>query len=188
MRILARNAAFILLATVYAQDTYTTDTTPRSMNSARTYCRNLGGDIATVENNAQRNALQSHAKSTLSGVAPDAQGRKTIWLGLTDTAVEGTYVWQDGSGGTSFFWDSGQPSGGSPDCAAQYVVLNADDTNATITNPTLTKGKWHNVQCSSTRYTVCGFTQPKNFNTGGVVASLDHPVLVTMTGTGSLDL
>ncbi|RXN38792.1 C-type lectin domain family 4 member F-like protein [Labeo rohita] len=48
-------------------------------------------------------------------------GNAYVWIGLTDTDVEGTWKWVDGSTLTSGFWDPREPNGKKGEnCALSY--------------------------------------------------------------------
>lgn len=60
--------------------------------------------------------IQGEIATFLSSANPS--GGKLFWIGLTDLAQEGNYVWQDGTAATYFNWYSGEPNDadGSSDC------------------------------------------------------------------------
>lgn len=70
-------------------------------------------------------------------------GGKDVFIGLTDTEIEGTFVWSDGSTVVYTNWDDGEPNNeyGIGDC----VILVAN-------------GKWNDTPCSMWYEYVCKFT------------------------------
>ena len=43
-----------------------------------------------------------------AGIASDGGGAKYVWLGASDAASEGNWVWSDGSNFSGFGWGSGR--------------------------------------------------------------------------------
>jgi len=109
--------------------------TTRTYQSARNHCRSFGGgaDLVSIANSAEMNF-----------VWPRAAGR--FWLGLTDIASEGTFVWSDGSSSSYRYWYSGEPNnyGGAEDCTESY---------------TSRSGRWNDLRCDSPRHWVCKVRQ-----------------------------
>jgi hypothetical protein len=70
----------------------------------------------------------------------------TVWIGYTDAAAEGTWVWVDGSQNQAGFsppWSSGEPnnSGGNENCAEFKY----------------TPEQWNDNDCGKTHYVWCEF-------------------------------
>lgn len=76
---------------------------------AEAYAESLGGHLVTI-NDAAENAW---ATSLISNYG-------AVWIGLTDEATEGTWVWSNGESATYRNWASGEPSGGTEDYAELY--------------------------------------------------------------------
>ena len=67
-------------------------------------------------------------------------GHHTFWLGGSDSASEGSWVWQDGSPLSWTYWAGGQPSGSSNfDCLAWEGGWRS----------------WRDLKCSYDRYFLC---------------------------------
>lgn len=77
----------------------------RGWESAQARCQALGGELA---------ALTDEATSLYVG-----QAAGTAWIGLSDGATEGSWVWSDGTALSFSAWAENEPndSGGNEDCA-----------------------------------------------------------------------
>ena len=69
-------------------------------------------------------------------------GAGQYWIGLSDTAVEGTYVWTDGLEATYTDWDNGEPS-----------ALRNEDCVRLISGV----GVWRDDNCYRKRAYICEF-------------------------------
>ena len=91
--------------------------------AAQSYCEGQDMHLVRVDTLAEQTVLEG--KRNLFA------GNPNIWIGASDTATEGTWLWQDGvqfwqggSGGTSVgglfqYWRNGQPdNSGNQDCGA----------------------------------------------------------------------
>ena len=95
---------------------------------ARTSCLSQGGDLASVGSEEENNFI-----SSLSSVA--------LWLGGTDSAQEGTFVWSDGTAWTYQNWNSGEPNNlGNEDC---------------VISKWKTIGKWNDRKCTHVTAYLC---------------------------------
>ncbi len=72
--------------------------TGMSWTSAKTACANLGGHLATITSQAENDWIWTNLGASGS-----------IWLGGTDSAVEGTWTWITGEPWNYSNWGSGQP-------------------------------------------------------------------------------
>ena len=59
------------------------------------------------------------------------------WIGLNDIAVEGTYVWTDGSSPSYTDWGSNEPTGLSQNCVRMRL------------------GDWMDIYCSNMYRYIC---------------------------------
>ena len=67
---------------------------------------------------------------------------QTLWLGATDLATEGTFVWEDGAPVTTTRWNANQPDNyGNEDC---LQLLNG-----------VVRGLWNDAPCTSKLRFVC---------------------------------
>jgi hypothetical protein len=106
--------------------------TPASWADARTFCQQRGADLVIVDDAAENDWLAS-------------QELGAAWLGASDSAVEGTWVWVDGSSLGYANWNTTEPSnsGGIENC---LQLLGGDAT---------TLGKWNDTDCTAVLPFVC---------------------------------
>ena len=106
---------------------YCTDALSQSDASAA--CSALSATLVSIGDAAENSTV-----STLTGGA-------TVWIGLTDRDVEGTWVWESGEAVSYTSWNSGEPNdSGGEDC----VHTNYGGT-----------GGWNDISCSSSYPFVC---------------------------------
>ncbi|MBX7077750.1 MAG: hypothetical protein K1X88_01100 [Nannocystaceae bacterium] len=108
--------------------------TVMNRNDARNTCIGKGGDLVTLADEAELQALIA--------AAPPLPEWPGYAIGLDDTLVEGDFRWIDGSASMLRFpWDAGQPdsSGGDEDCVETYFPV----------------PKWNDVGCAVLRPFVC---------------------------------
>lgn len=77
----------------------------------------------------------------------------SAWIGLTDAAHEGQFVWTDGASTSHRHWNSGEPNNsGGEDCVE-----------------VATTGRWNDLACSTARRVICGPTtacDPGHYQSG----------------------
>jgi len=88
----------------------------QTWNDARVACQTRGYDLVVIEDAAENDFVFSQARDLGIG---SFQG---WWIGLSDAATEGEYVWVDGTVATYFHWASGEPDG-VDDCVRQMAPL-----------------------------------------------------------------
>jgi hypothetical protein len=73
-------------------------TEPLTWTKAKAACEAVGGHLVVIENSKEQNAVRelTHGRSS--------------WLGLTDEAMEGKWVWLDGSPCRYNEWNGGEPN------------------------------------------------------------------------------
>jgi cysteine-rich repeat protein len=121
------------------------DATPATWADARSQCGQLGAgyDLAAISSQAELDWLS--AQPSIAALLIDDDNTAVMWLGGTDTASEGTWLW---SNGEPFFdaWVVGEPSndgaGGGPgeDCNVylrRATMFGYDDRPCDITYPML---------------------------------------------------
>lgn len=83
---------------------------PMSYWDAEQFCRSLGSTLAKLDSRAALQALHGRAQTQREG---------DWWVGLSDQAREGDYVWPDGSRPTRGLWARGEPD---PYSCGQHCV------------------------------------------------------------------
>merc|ERR1711974_43844 len=73
-----------------------------SWEDAKEACHMLHGWLVEIESEEQNDAIHDEAKKQ--------DGWKTAWIGLTDTAEEGEWVWSSGKATDFTNWAPAQPS------------------------------------------------------------------------------
>ena len=117
----------------------------------------LGGHLATVDDAAENAWIQATWQN-YQGTPHD------LWIGYNDAAVEGTFVWADGSTSTYTNWDPGEPNN---------ALTGEDYTNIRRDNAT---GNWNDLGNAPTGY----------FNAVyGVVEINTNPATLFCYGDGS---
>nr|XP_034985744.1 macrophage mannose receptor 1-like [Zootoca vivipara] len=104
----------------------------KSWSDARTACRNLGGNLATIPNKATQAFFIVHLESASTDP----------WIGLNDINTENSFLWTDGSGVYYTNWASGFPDYGE-DCV---FMMKGSGNSA---------GKWRDGPCSARKSYIC---------------------------------
>ncbi|XP_048012593.1 C-type lectin domain family 4 member K-like [Megalobrama amblycephala] len=82
----------------YQYSFYLISSEKRSWTESRRYCTDRGADLIIINNKAEQDFIKKIFCSQ-------------VWIGLTDSEVEGSWKWVDGSTQTSGFWASEEPGG-----------------------------------------------------------------------------
>ncbi|XP_048012653.1 CD209 antigen-like protein C [Megalobrama amblycephala] len=86
----------------------------KSWTESRRYCTDRGADLIIINSKAEQDFIKKMFCSQ-------------VWIGLTDSEVEGRWKWVDGSTLTSGFWASEEPGGqGRENCALSQASGWAD--------------------------------------------------------------
>ena len=73
--------------------------------------------------------------------ASDSGNNMAAWIGLTDSSLEGTFVWEDGTSFDYNNWSPNEPSGGNSEADCVHLYAN---------------GMWNDRQCNDfPSYFVC---------------------------------
>ena len=131
---------------------------PKSWSAARDDCRSREGDLASIHNAAENaEAFALHVERSL----PSGQ---STWLGLTDAADEGHWVWSDGtpvdytpSAGEGFRTDN---HGGDEDCAGFWDGRGASNS--------MWDDMYGTESCSQPLPYICKGAQPEGLEVGAV--------------------
>lgn len=119
----------------YGSYEYKKFTTATNWNAARDTCLAYGGDLASIPNDA-----------TNSWICSTLGCSDQPWMGFNDIAVEGTWVWSDGSPVTFTKWGSGEPNNsGNEDCGHFRTDTYWNDASCTSSFPFICKrptGGW----------------------------------------------
>src|SRR5262249_33633520 len=76
-----------------------------SATGAAAEAQSLGGYLATINNDAEQDFLWNSWKGSLgTGIG--------LWIGLTDQASEGHFVWMNGEPVTFTYWAPNEPNNG----------------------------------------------------------------------------
>uniref|UniRef100_A0A3B3C8E4 C-type lectin domain-containing protein n=1 Tax=Oryzias melastigma TaxID=30732 RepID=A0A3B3C8E4_ORYME len=104
----------------------------KSWDEARMFCRAREADLVVINNRDENAFLFSFTK-------------RSVWIGLSDEASEGTWKWVDGSPLTLKLWGNNQPDNGAgiygeEDCAQ----LTFEDS-----------GFWNDISCKTSLRWIC---------------------------------
>uniref|UniRef100_A0A673HN71 C-type lectin domain-containing protein n=1 Tax=Sinocyclocheilus rhinocerous TaxID=307959 RepID=A0A673HN71_9TELE len=82
----------------------------KSWTESRQDCKDRGADLIIINNREEQGLVKQLSVGTF------------VWIGLTDSDVEGRWKWVDGSILTSGFWGSGEPNGHrGENCVVSYA-------------------------------------------------------------------
>uniref|UniRef100_A0A8C0UYV8 Macrophage mannose receptor 1-like n=1 Tax=Cyanistes caeruleus TaxID=156563 RepID=A0A8C0UYV8_CYACU len=102
-------------------------------HSARSVCRELGGNLASIHNSQVQAFLTFHLKDVAN----------ETWIGLNDINSEGKYLWTDGSIFDYSNWARGFPFRDITDCISM--------TKRSVDNA----GLWENTDCQHKKSYIC---------------------------------
>ena len=105
---------------------------PRTWAQAHAFCNLQGADLVNIGDRAESDWVLGNIQGGLY---------RDYWIGLSDVAAEGTFVWPDGTVPAFTAWGAGEPS-----------ASNVDDDCAEIMTPGML---WNDIQCINGRATIC---------------------------------
>lgn len=111
---------------MYDGHCYIVNGTATTWANAQSICKSSGGNLAIVNN-----ASENYYIYSITQLA--------VWLGATDVATEGSFVWVNGTAVTFSAFAAGEPNGGTAENCVQMT-------------PT---GYWNDLACNATRAFVC---------------------------------
>jgi len=104
---------------------------------AETYAVSVGGHLVTINDAAEQAWLERTFTQPDTGTS--GQPLVTLWIGMNDRAVEGTWVWSSGEAATYTRWLSGEPnnctwcdSSGSLPQGEDAAVMNFSDPTGIV--------------------------------------------------------
>jgi hypothetical protein len=106
---------------------------PVTWEEAAASCAARGLALARVDSATQSRALYEEAMKA---------NKVPWWIGMNDRAVEGTWLWHDGSAVGETFWKKGEPDNST--CNQDCAVLKSGS-----------KGRWHDTHCAQRRPFIC---------------------------------
>lgn len=143
----------------YSSDRYQFINTPMTWSDAAAYAKGRGGSLVKIESVEQNVWLKNYLKEATT-TAPDGGGAIYSWLGATDSAKEGAWLWEDGTAvplnnSGTVWWGNGsghdtgasEPdnSGGTQHCLAMGL------SGWPIATPGFygTAGQWNDINCGN---------------------------------------
>ncbi|XP_030597005.1 hepatic lectin-like [Archocentrus centrarchus] len=115
-----------------------------SWNQSRAECRAEGGDLVKIDNRWEQSFLDGRLRNLMN------EAEDKFWIGLTDSAAEGRWMWVDNTPLTESFWLIGEPDnwrGKTPDgedCVRMGEKGGAPDLK-----------NWNDASCSDPHRSIC---------------------------------
>jgi hypothetical protein len=138
---------------VYNDACYLFDTTERTWSSCQSLCGSKGANMLCINSLAENTFVVDGAPLTSD----------MLWIGLTDSANEGTFTWESGCTSSYRLWASGQPDDGgffgNQDCVGIHT----------------TDGLWDDVGCGTNRACACVMKYTVEPSANPTAAPTAHP-------------
>ena len=144
---------------LYAGHCYFKHDTEKTWRDARSYCRNKGGYLLSIETEAENTFM---AKTFPSG---------GFWLGGNDIKQGGVYVWDSGNDFIFKNWDDDQPS----DTSASVDCIRSRGT-----------WKWHDRDCTFPFKSICEKEATITTNSGLAATPITSTSSVSSTTTTAI--
>uniref|UniRef100_W5MKI8 C-type lectin domain-containing protein n=1 Tax=Lepisosteus oculatus TaxID=7918 RepID=W5MKI8_LEPOC len=122
---------------LFSTKCYYFSTDALSWNYSRTACRKLGADLVVINNRTEQEFIQKQIKGG------------EYWMGLSDAAAEGTWIWVDGTQPIECFryWMKNQPD----DYENEDCLATATPTADQITS----LNNWNDNKCELPLLRIC---------------------------------
>ncbi|XP_026103528.1 CD209 antigen-like protein C [Carassius auratus] len=118
--------------TYYQSSFYYMSNETRNWTESRQDCQKRGADLIIINTREEQDFVKK------------ITDKREFWIGLTDSEVEGTWKWVDGSTVTYDFWEPKEPNGKEQEnCVVTYLKKHP-----------LLKG-WLDVPCNGARQWIC---------------------------------
>ncbi|KAF4518117.1 hypothetical protein B566_EDAN007818 [Ephemera danica] len=116
----------------------------KSWHEASDYCKSRGMDLATIESEAENNALVQKVNELLEN--EEASYESHFWIGLNDLAKEGEFHWAStGTVADYSFWHPGEPNN----------VNNDKSENCVHIWKTTERTAWNDMNCDHKGRFIC---------------------------------
>jgi hypothetical protein len=160
-RVEREDVGIIKHAVVYSGHDYLFVQTPKTWEQAQAYCRISGYTLATINDPAEEDFLQSQEQG---------RGIYNWWIGYNDRGIEGSWIWDSGEMSPYTNWFPGNPDDYyGEDCAADRVGA----------NPTPYDERWNDYPCNKTFSFICERNSEPTSNKG----SFSYSVFNTSSAT-----
>ncbi|XP_018764911.2 macrophage mannose receptor 1-like [Serinus canaria] len=124
-------------------------------HSARSVCRDVGGNLASIHNNQVQAFLTFHLKDVAS----------ETWIGLNDINSENTYLWTDGSVFDYSNWAPGFPFRDNFKVVDWKYITIETDCIAMTRRSADDAGLWANTDCQHNKSYICQMdSEPELFH------------------------
>ncbi|XP_015193379.2 CD209 antigen-like protein B isoform X2 [Lepisosteus oculatus] len=120
---------------LFSTKCYYFSTDALSWNYSRTACRKLGADLVVINNRTEQEFIQKQIKGG------------EYWMGLSDAAAEGTWIWVDGTQPIEWYWMKNQPD----DYENEDCLATATPTADQITS----LNNWNDNKCELPLLRIC---------------------------------
>ncbi|XP_065327299.1 CD209 antigen-like protein E [Pelmatolapia mariae] len=100
----------------------------KSWQQSRQDCLQKGADLMIINSREEQNFVN--------------QFKKRLWIGLTDSEIEGTWKWVDGNRTSTSYWNSGEPNGGTNENCGEIKIYNSENS-------------WNDATCSDRQFWIC---------------------------------